>query len=162
MRERTAAALVVGSLNTDLVVHVAAARAGRDGGRRALRLNPGGKGANQAVAAARAGADVVMVGAVGADEFGARLVDDLAAEGVDTAGVLRLPQVASGVAAIVVDERGESQIAVASGANHGLKADDVTGAVERLDLSRARCALFSFELEDEVVLAGAALAARAA
>ena len=100
-----------------------------------------------------------MVGAVGADEFGVRLVDDLAAEGVDTAGVVRLPQVASGVAAIVVDERGENQIAVASGANHGLTADDVTGAFERLDLSRARCALFSFELEDEVVAAGAAMAA---
>ena len=105
------------------------------GGR--FELNPGGKGANQAVAAARAGADVVMVGAVGADEFGARLVDDLAAEGVDTAGVLRLPQVASGVAAIVVDGAGEPDRGGVEGANHGLKADDVTGAVARLDLSRA-------------------------
>ena len=152
--------LVVGSLNTDLVVHVASLPAPGEtvaGGR--FELNPGGKGANQAVAAARAGAAVALVGAVGADEFGARLVDDLAAEGVDTAGILTLPRAASGVAAIVVDERGENQIAVASGANHGLTADDVAKAFERLDLSGARCALFSFELEDEVVLAGAALAA---
>ena len=59
----------------------------------------------------------------------------------------------------MVDERGENQIAVASGANHRLTADDVASAFESLDLSRARCALFSFELENEVVLAGAALAA---
>ena len=152
--------LVVGSLNTDLVVHVASLPAPGEtvaGGR--FELNPGGKGANQAVAAARAGAAVALVGAVGADEFGARLVDDLAAEGVDTAGILTLSGAASGVAAIVVDERGENQIAVASGANHRLTADDLASAFERLDLSRACCALFSFELEDEVVLAGAALAA---
>lgn len=152
--------LVVGSLNTDLVVRVGALPAPGEtvtGG--SFELAGGGKGANQAVAAARAGTSVALIGAVGADEFGARLLDDLATEGVNTAGVITLEQAATGVAAIVVDKQGENQIAVASGANHGLRASDVAQAVVELDLSNARCALFSLEVEDDVVVAGAELAA---
>jgi ribokinase len=152
--------LVVGSLNTDLLVRVGSLPAPGEtvtGG--SFELAGGGKGANQAVAAARAGASVALVGAVGADDFGARLLDDLAAEGVSAAGVSTLPDVATGVAAIVVDDRGENQIAVASGANHLLRARDVERVFAELDLSQARCALLSLEVMDDVVVAGAELAA---
>ncbi|MGH2716509.1 MAG: PfkB family carbohydrate kinase [Thermoleophilaceae bacterium] len=152
--------LVVGSLNADIVLNVGSLPGPGEtvtGG--SFRLTSGGKGANQAVAAARAGAAVALVGAVGDDDFRARLIDDLVAEGVDTAGVTTLPGVATGVAAIVVDDRGENQIAVASGANHELGAGHVERAFEALDLSRARCAVFSLEVEDEALVAGAALAA---
>ncbi len=153
--------LVVGPLNMDLVVHTGALpSAGQTVTGGSFRMAPGGKGANQAVAAARAGASVALVGAVGADDFGERLLNDLAGEGVDGAGVSTLAEAATGVAAIVVDERGENQIAVASGANHALTAGGVERAFERLDLSRARCAVFSLELEDEVLAAGAGCAAR--
>jgi len=92
----------------------------------------GGKGANQAVAAARLGARVAFVGAVGADDLGDEALRELEAEGVDVSAVARLEGVATGVAAIVVDERGENQIAVASGANAALGADNVARALERL------------------------------
>ena len=152
--------LVIGSLNTDLLVRVRELPGPGEtvtGG--VFELSGGGKGANQAVAAARAGASVAMVGAVGTDEFGARLLEELAAEGVSVAGVARLPGVATGLAAIVVDEDGENQIAVASGANHALRADDVERAFGELDLSQARCALLSLEVDDEVVVDGAGRAA---
>ncbi|MET0510501.1 MAG: PfkB family carbohydrate kinase [Thermoleophilaceae bacterium] len=152
--------VVIGSLNTDLVVSVGSLPAPGEtvtGG--SFEMAGGGKGANQAVAAARAGTSVAIIGAVGADDFGARLIAELLTEGVDTAGVTAVPRARTGVAGIVVDEQGENQIAVASGANHELRPSDVEQAFEGLDLSRARCALFSFEVEDKVVLAGAALAA---
>src|SRR5918996_6457234 len=152
--------LVIGSLNTDLLVRVGALPGPGEtvtGG--VFEMAGGGKGANQAVAAARAGAAIAMVGAVGADEFGARLLEELAAEGVNVGGVARLPGVASGLAAIVVDEEGENQIAVASGANHALGAGDLERAFGELDLSQARCALLSLEVDDEVVVKGAERAA---
>ena len=152
--------VVIGSLNTDLVVRVGSLPAPGEtvtGG--SFEMAGGGKSANQAVAAARAGTSVAIIGAVGADDFGERLIADLVTEGVETAGVTTMPRARTGVAGIVVDEQGENQIAVASGANHELRASDVERAFEGLDLSRARCALLGFEAEDEVVLAGAALAA---
>jgi ribokinase len=152
--------IVIGSLNTDLLVRVGALPGPGEtvtGG--VFEMAGGGKGANQAVAAARAGASVAMVGAVGADEFGARLLEELAGEGVGVAGVARLPGVATGLAAIVVDEQGENQIAVASGANHVLGAREVERAFGALDLSQASCALLSLEVDDEVLVEGAARAA---
>ena len=82
----------------------------------------GGKSANQAVAAARQGATVRMVGAVGSDDLGDEAVADLAGEGVDVSAVARLDERATGVALIAVDDAGENQIAVASGANNELDA----------------------------------------
>jgi ribokinase len=152
--------VVIGSLNMDLLVRVATLPGPGEtitGG--SFEMAGGGKGANQAVAAARAGASVAMVGAVGADEFGARLLEELAGEGVDAAGVARLTGVATGLAAIVVDEAGENQIAVASGANHALGPEHVKRAFEKLDLSAARCALLSLEVSDEVLVEGATRAA---
>ncbi len=115
---------VLGSLNTDislLVPHLpgpgetvlAAA---------AAAFGAGGKGANQAVAAARLGAAVRMTGCCGDDEFGARLRAGLAAEGIGVAGLRAVPGVASGLALITVDPAGENSIAVAAGAN-GLAGD---------------------------------------
>ena len=115
--------VVVASINVDLVVAVEALPAAGEtvaGGR--FGRWGGGKGANQAVAAARLGADVAVVGAVGSDDFGDDALRALAAEGIDVRGVARLDGVPTGVAAIVVDARGENQIAVASGANAELTA----------------------------------------
>jgi ribokinase len=157
---RAAELVVIGSLNTDLVVHVAALPGPGEtitGG--TFEMAGGGKGANQAVAAARAGAAVAMVGAVGADDFGERQLDELENEGVDVSGVARLPGASTGLAAIVVDERGENQIAVASGANHALGAEQVERAFAELELSGARCALLSLEVPDEVLAEGARRAA---
>jgi ribokinase len=152
--------VVVGSLNTDLLVHVRSLpRPGETVTGGSFEMAGGGKGANQAVAAARAGAVVALVGAVGADEFGTRLIDELVDEGVGVAAVARLQGVATGVAGIVVDEEGENQIAVASGANHMLEASHVERAFGELDLTQARCALLSLEVEDEVVVEAAERAA---
>jgi ribokinase len=93
------------------------------------RFSPGGKGANQAVAASRLGADVHMVGCVGDDDFGHRLLDALAAEGVDPDRVRDVDGVSTGLAMIAVDESGENLITVAQGANHEVSAEDVTSAL---------------------------------
>jgi ribokinase len=127
------AVVVVGSVNADLVVSVARLpRAGETVVGGTFARWGGGKGANQAVAAARAGARVAMVGAVGADDLGDEALRELEAEGIDVSAVARLDGVATGVAAIVVDERGENQIAVASGANAELRGDAVARALAAL------------------------------
>jgi ribokinase len=126
--------VVVGSVNADLVVSVARLpRAGETVTGGTFARFGGGKGANQAVAAARAGARVALVGAVGADDLGDEALRELASERVDVSAVARLDGVATGVAAIVVDEDGENQIAVASGANASLRGDDVAAALARLE-----------------------------
>lgn len=89
---------------------------------------PGGKGANQAVAAARAGGIVSMVGRVGSDDFGTALLGNLAANGVNTSAVLRDPEVASGVALITVSHSGQNTIVVAPGANGSLTPAHVADA----------------------------------
>jgi len=150
--------LVAGSVNVDIVIH--AERLPRPGetvagGR--LERTGGGKGANQAVAAARAGAAVTLVGAVGDDDLGSDALDELRAEGVDVAGVARLAGFATGVALIVVDRAGDNQIAVASGANHEVSDEHVRAAAG----TRPDCVLASFELLDGPVLAAARLAREA-
>jgi len=109
--------VVVGSVNADLVVAVDALPGPGEtvAGGRFARWG-GGKGANQAVAAARLGASVTLVGAVGEDPFGDDALRELAAEGIDVSAVARV-NAPTGVALIVVDASGENQIAVASGAN---------------------------------------------
>ena len=121
--------LVVGSLNMDLVVRVPRhPRPGETllGG--AFQTFPGGKGANQAVAAARLGKPVRMIGRVGADEFGDALLATLQNDGVDTRCVQQDAQAASGVALITVSADGQNTIVVAAGANGRLSAQDVTAA----------------------------------
>ncbi len=117
--------VVIGSINVDLVV--AADRLPEPGetvlgGR--FSVHEGGKGANQAVAAARAGARVTMIGAVGTDAYGARSVMALEAEGIDVSRVRHVETDQTGVAIIAVGPRGENQIVVAPGANGTLALDD--------------------------------------
>src|SRR5918992_1954066 len=107
--------VVVGSVNADLVVSVARLpRAGETVVGGTFARWGGGKGANQAVAAARAGARVAMVGAVGADDLGEEALRELEAEGTDVSAVARGDGGAARGAAVVGDARGEKQNAVAS------------------------------------------------
>jgi ribokinase len=89
------------------------------------RFTPGGKGANQAVAAARLGADVRMVGCVGDDDFGRQLLAALHGEGINADAIRTVPSVPTGLAMIAVDEAGENLIVVAPGANHQVGPADV-------------------------------------
>jgi len=120
---------VVGSINLDLVVavehHPAPGETVLGADRREL---PGGKGANQAVAVARLGAAVAMVGRVGADAQGTRLREGLASEGVDVEHVVVDDDAPSGMALIAVDGDGENTIVVSSGANAHVGAGDVEAA----------------------------------
>src|SRR5690349_13168080 len=116
---------VVGSINVDLVLRAERLpRPGETVGGARLAQVAGGKGANQAVAAARLGARVRMLGAVGGDGHGDLRRRELAAEGIDVRGV-RVVDGPTGLAAIVVDDDGENQIVVAPGANDAVAlADD--------------------------------------
>ena len=93
---------------------------------------PGGKGANQAVAASRLGGQVQMLGCVGADGFGAQLSANLERENVDTTLIRRLPDVSSGVALIIVEESGENRILIVPGANGQVAGDDVAAAARAI------------------------------
>jgi ribokinase len=120
---------VLGSLNMDISVTVP--RLPVPGGTvlgSAARFTPGGKGANQAVAAARLGADVRMAGCVGDDDFGRQLLAALLAEGVDIDAIRVVPGVPTGLAMIAVDEAGENLITVAPGANHQVGPAEVAAA----------------------------------
>jgi len=127
---------VVGSSNTDMVVKSAALPAPGETvlGGEFIRA-AGGKGANQAVAAARMGANVQFVGRVGGDDFGRRAREGLAAAGVSTDYLITDSDHPSGVALIMVDEGGENCISVAPGANGAVTADDVRGAEEAIAAS---------------------------
>jgi ribokinase len=148
---------VVGSINLDLVVrverHPAPGETVVGGDRSEL---PGGKGANQAVAAARLGAEVALVGRVGADEPGRRLRDGLAAEGVDVAHVREDPDAPSGMALIAVDPAGENTIVVSPGANARVDAGDVAAARELL--AGAAVTLVQHEVSPGAVAAAIAAA----
>jgi ribokinase len=134
----TAQVIVVGSLNMDLVTR--APRIPQPGETiigSGFHTLPGGKGANQAVAAARLGARVSMIGRVGNDAFGGLLLDNLAAAGVDHRHVISDSEAATGVALIVVDDAGQNSIVVASGANARLSPEDVeagAGAIAAADV----------------------------
>jgi len=125
--------VVVGSLNMDLVVRLPKIpRPGETllGG--IFNTYPGGKGANQAVAASRLGGQVTMIGCVGNDSFGRELIDNLSREGVDSTHILVQPNVSTGVALIQVDDQAQNSIAVASGANYGLTGDYVDKAMQTI------------------------------
>ena len=118
--------VVVGSTNTDMIVRVPRIPVpGETVLGREFQIAAGGKGANQAVAAARAGGAVVLVTALGTDDLGNRAVDSFVREGIDIDLVRRVPGLPSGVALICVDDTGENSIAVAAGANSALGPDDV-------------------------------------
>lgn len=117
--------VVVGSVNTDLVVRVGALpRPGETLGGEDFTVVGGGKGANAAVAAARLGARVALVACLGADDFGAARWAELAREGLDLGHARRSDAAASGVALITVDAHGENTIVIASGTNALLRPED--------------------------------------
>jgi ribokinase len=155
------AVIVIGAINADLVVSAAALPGPGETvvGRRVER-HGGGKGANAAVAAARLGADVALVGAVGDDDLGSALLDELAGEGVGLDTVQRLRDEVSGAALIVVDESGENQIAVGAGANALVDAGLVERALTPI-LADAGVVLVSCEIPLSGVRAAAELAHRA-
>lgn len=125
----TGSIVVVGSLNMDLVVfaprhpQIGETLVGKEFG-----TFLGGKGANQAVAAARLGAMVRMVGRVGADPHGDTLLRALAKEGVDTTYVLRESHAPTGVALVTVDNSGRNTIVIVPGANGHLSVEDISSA----------------------------------
>ncbi|CAL9393331.1 ribokinase [Streptomyces sp. enrichment culture] len=157
-RTRTPARItVLGSTNMDLVAYVPRApRLGETVTGREFRTVPGGKGANQAVAAARAGARVSMIGAVGSDDFGTRLRDALDESGVDTS-LLRTADGPSGTAHIVVDDEGANAIVVVPGANAS-----VTGTTphDEARIAASDALLLQLELPLDAVRAGAQAARR--
>ncbi len=125
----SSAVVVVGSLNVDHAIHVSRLPAvGATVAGSAYRMGPGGKGLNQAVAAARAGASVAMIGAVGDDPAGAGLIADLDREGIRRDGVAARAHEATGTALVTVAGDGSNTIVVASGANATLSAADVQRA----------------------------------
>jgi ribokinase len=132
------AIVVVGSLNLDLVVRVprhpqpGETVLGGD-----VQRYPGGKGANQAVAAARLGQPVAMVGRVGDDDVGRSLVAGLERDRVDVGAVLITPGVPSGAALITVDDEGENAIVVSPGANSHVTGEDVRAAAAQLETASA-------------------------
>lgn len=117
--------VVVGSLNVDHTLRVPRIPApGETLTSSSMLTCFGGKGANQAVAAARAGGRVAMIGCVGVDDFGARYIEALKAEGIDTSGVLR-SETPTGSAFIAVDDAGENSIIVNPGANHAITVANI-------------------------------------
>ena len=153
--------VVVGSSNTDMILRVEQVpRPGQTllGG--AFSSAAGGKGANQAVAAARAGARVGFVARVGGDALGAAAVAGYKAEGIDVSHVSRDPSQPSGVALIFVGSDGENIIGVAGGANQRLSPKHVAGAASLV--ARADIVLLQLETPLPTVLAAASLAKRSA
>ena len=140
---------VVGSVNSDLVFDVAALPGpGETVLASAVRTLPGGKGGNQAVAAARLGAQTSFVGAVGNDAFGEQARAALAAEGIDLTG-LAVADAATGVALILVDEHGENSIAVASGANGAVTPVHVRAALAAVAIGAGDVVLVGHEIPTE-------------
>lgn len=125
--------IVVGSLNMDLVIQAEnIPRPGETVLGYGFKQIPGGKGANQADAVAKLGAQVSMIGAVGEDSFGETLQESLKKDGIDVTHVLRKEGVPTGIAAIIVEKSGNNAITVASGANFELTQMDVESAEEAL------------------------------
>ena len=125
--------IVVGSINTDMVIGAnKLPKPGETLIGHKFFMNSGGKGANQAVAAARMGGEVAMIANLGVDVFGDSAIAKLKEEGVNCEGITRDPDRSSGVAIINVDDTGENQIVVAPGANATLDTDLVSAALDRI------------------------------
>ncbi|MFO7265554.1 MAG: ribokinase [Limnochordales bacterium] len=146
--------MVIGSINIDLVADVERLpREGETVAARGFQQHLGGKGANQAAAAALAGAQVKMVGCVGDDGFGRQCLEGLERAGVDCSLVRTAPGTPTGTALITVGRRGENTIVVVPGANGALAAADVERVAAAM--ADADAVLVQFEVADEVVLAAA-------
>ena len=151
---------VVGSLNMDLVVKAPRLPAvGETVTKGTFGTFPGGKGANQAVAAARLGARVGMVGAIGKDAFGSQLRDGLRRDGVDVSHVIEIDDAPSGVALITVGSQGQNTIVVAPGANWRMTTAHVDAAADLI--ARSQILLIQLEIPIETVTRAAEIASSA-
>jgi ribokinase len=149
--------VVVGSINMDLVARVPQLpRPGETVLGTAFSQVPGGKGANQAVAAARLGADVTMIGRVGDDVFGEQLLVSLRRHGVRTEQVQRAANCPSGLALIGVDDSGQNSITVIGGANQRLTPKDIEA--QSAAIAGADALLVQLEVPLETVVAAVAVA----
>lgn len=149
--------VVLGSCNTDLVIKSERLPAPGEtilGGQ--FLMNPGGKGANQAVAASRLGGDVSFVCKTGNDIFGQKFVELFKKESIKTEYVFKDEELPSGVALITVDKSGENSIVVASGANSSLSKSDVDTAKEAIE--NAELLLMQLETPLETVRYAAEIA----
>jgi ribokinase len=150
---------VVGSINQDFVLSVERRpEPGETVTEAQLSKGNGGKGANQAAAAALLGANVMFLGRVGDDGFGEPLVEALADKGVDTSLIEASPDSSTGTAFITVTPDGENAITVAPGANRSLTAEDVDEASDAI--GDARVLVAQMEVPPEVVLRAVEVAAR--
>ncbi len=150
--------VVVGSSNTDMIFKVPhIPRPGETALGGVFHTAAGGKGANQAVAAARAGGDVTLIARVGADMFGDQAIAGFRKDDIDVRFIIRDNSAPSGVAGIFVAEDGENSIAVAPGANNRLSPEDVLAA--QTAFRGASVLLLQFEIPLETVSAAAEIAA---
>ncbi len=162
MSDTNAAVVVAGSINVDLIVGVSRLPGAGETvlGNGFVQQN-GGKSANQAVAASKVGAAVSMLGAVGDDDLGRSALAGLEEAGVDVSSCRIVAGEHTGLALIVVDGRGENQIAVAPGANARLDAAIVEAEVAQLRCAPGAVCLLGFEVGDDAVLATARWASAA-
>ncbi|WP_307852202.1 ribokinase [Neobacillus rhizophilus] len=141
--------LVIGSLNMDLVTHVPhLPKAGETISSEKFQTNFGGKGANQAVALARLGADTTMIGKVGNDDYGQSLLNNLKQSGVNTSSILE-DDGPTGMAFINVSADGENNIVLVSGANHKLQTSDINQ--NRVLIEQSDIIIMQLEIPLEVV-----------
>ena len=139
---------VVGSINRDLVVYVdRLPRPGETVFGNRFQQFPGGKGANQAVAASRLGGDVHLVGNVGSDPFGKEMRDFLAGENIDTSEIAILDTASTGIALITVDSASENSIVVVSAANMVWGTRDLV----RMKMGRSHIVICQFEIPLEII-----------
>ena len=139
---------VVGSINRDLVVYVdGLPRPGETVFGNRFQQFPGGKGANQAVAASRLGGDVYLVGNVGSDAFGQDMLDFLAGENIDTSAIAVIDTAPTGIALITVDSASENSIVVASGANMVWHTRDLA----RIKINPSDIVTCQFEIPLEII-----------
>lgn len=149
--------VVIGSSNTDMIIKVDhIPRPGETVIGGTFSTAPGGKGANQAVAAARAGGRVTFIARVGDDMFGRQALDGFRADGIDVSHVIIDPDAPSGVASIFVDAKGQNSIAVAGGANANLSPDDIHNAADVI--AAADILVMQLETPVETVRAAARIA----
>lgn len=149
--------VVIGSSNTDMIIRMQRIPAPGEtviGG--TFSTAPGGKGANQAVAAARAGGDVTFIARIGNDMFGQEALVGFINDNIDVTHVSTDPEAPSGVASIFVDANGQNSIAVASGANANLSPDDIARAQE--DIKSADILVMQLETPIETITTAAKIA----
>ncbi|MGO2003789.1 ribokinase [Arthrobacter rhombi] len=146
--------VVVGSLNADLTIYTQRLPTpGETLHGEGFTVNPGGKSANQAVAAGRLGADVTLLGAVGDDPHGTMLLDSCSAAGVRTEAVQRVVGVETGVAVVTVDAAGENSIVISAGANGTVSEDTIIQASGLFTGASVVC--LCLEVAPEAVMAAA-------